>query len=72
MGAHLESKPPRIGAESDLSDGFGRLFRLITRVGKTEGLLTKEGYKPVQLAEQCGRGQEMNRELKVVMRKQSR
>jgi hypothetical protein len=71
VGAHFESNPPRAGAESDFSDDVGRLFQFINRDGTLQGLLLKKGYKPVQLAEQCGPGQDVNRELKVVMHKQS-
>jgi hypothetical protein len=62
--ALLEGLPSDEGVNA--SDVFGRVFRLVKRGKKFEGVITKEGWLPARVTQVC----EDDVEVKVVLRKQ--
>ena len=67
IGAHLDTGP---GGEP--SDVYGRLFRSLKESEKLEGVVTKDGYEPMRISEQCTHEDDHDIEEKVVMRKPQR
>jgi hypothetical protein len=64
-GARFEGRP----AVPGVSDVFGRFFRTLKRGEKLEGTVTKEGYEPARVSEQCLPEGEDTVEAKVVLHK---
>jgi hypothetical protein len=64
-GARFEGSPSDV---SDVSDIFGRLFRLVRPGEKLEGVVTKDGRQSDRVSEQCIAYDEHDAELKVVLR----
>jgi hypothetical protein len=64
-GARFDGRP----SGPAVSDVFGRFFRTLKRGEKLEGTVTKEGYQPARVSEQCLPDGQDTVETKAVLRK---
>jgi hypothetical protein len=67
-GARLGLTTPQSAPDLPLTDNFGRLFYVIPKGEKLQGSVTKDGYLPANVSEDCVRGKVFDRESEIVLR----